>query len=258
MIFSELYSAYYNTVALILKSAVMYPITKQELRKIIENQAFSESVLTIEPSLINGNWQLLRHDGTTALKHKPTMPLTILQRRWLKAISLDPRIRLFDFDSSWLGDVEPLFTADDVRIFDRYTDGDPFEDEAYIKTFHQVLDATKNRQPLCLDVRNRKGSKTHLTVMPEYLEYSEKDVKFRLITSDCRYGKVVNFGRILSCEPFYGNCIGYGKKTVASSDSNVVIELYDERNALERVLLHFAHFEKRSNPTGMKSIIGLG
>lgn len=56
MIFSELYSAYYNTVALILKSAVMYPITKQELRKIIENQAFSESVLTIEPSLINGNW----------------------------------------------------------------------------------------------------------------------------------------------------------------------------------------------------------
>ena len=32
----------------------------------------------------------------------------------------------------------------------------------------------------------------------------------------------------------------------AAANKRVVIELYDGRNALERVLLHFAHFEKEA------------
>ncbi|MEG1931781.1 MAG: WYL domain-containing protein, partial [Pygmaiobacter sp.] len=38
---------------------------------------------------------------------------------------------------------------------------------------------------------------------------------------------------------------GYFKKTVPANKF-VVIELYDARNALERVLLHFAHFKKEA------------
>lgn len=105
MIFSELYGAYYNTVAAVLRKAVQRPLTKEDLRTVIERCAFSESVLSIEPALTSEKWQLLRPDGTTPLLHPPTMPLTVLQKRWLKAISLDPRIRLFDFDSSGLEDV---------------------------------------------------------------------------------------------------------------------------------------------------------
>lgn len=246
MIFSELYSAYYNTVAAILRQAVKRPITKEELRTIIDKQAFSESILSIDPSLTGGKWQLLKPDGTTPTRHPPTMPLTMLQKRWLKAISLDPRIRLFDFDVSGLQDVPPLFTPDDIYLFDQYADGDPFEDETYIQTFHLILDAVKNRYPLSIDVKNRRETRTHLNVMPEFLEYSEKDDKFRLITSGCRYGKVVNLGRILSCKPFQGDFRGYQKKLVPTADKHVVIELYDGRNALERVLLHFAHFEKEA------------
>ena len=114
------------------------------------------------------------------------MPLTVLQKRWLKAISLDPRIRLFDFDSSGLEDVPPLFTPDDIYIFDRYADGDPFEDEVYIQIFHRILDAIKKRYPLSIDVKNRREARTHLNVMPEYLEYSEKDDKFRLLIAEKR------------------------------------------------------------------------
>ncbi|WP_312692545.1 WYL domain-containing protein [Caproiciproducens sp.] len=246
MIFSELYGTYYNTVAAILRQAARHPITKEELRTIIKSCAFSESVLSIEPSLTGGKWQLMEPDGTTPTRHPPTMPLTMLQKRWLKVISLDPRIRLFDFDVSGLEDVPPLFTPDDIYLFDRYADGDPFEDETYIQTFHLILDAIKNRYPLSIDVKNRRETRTHLNVMPEYLEYSEKDDKFRLITSGCRYGKVVNLGRILSCKPFQGDFRRYQKRLAPAADNHIVIELYDGRNALERVLLHFAHFEKEA------------
>lgn len=246
MIFSELYGAYYNAVAAILREATEQAVTKEELRRIIDEKAFSESILTIEPSLTGGKWPLLKPNGASVLRFQPTMPLTLLQKRWLKAISLDPRIRLFDFDASGLENVQPLFTPDDVYIFDRYADGDPFEDEAYIQMFRLILDAIKNRHPLSIDVKNRRGTKTHLNGMPEYLEYSEKDDKFRLITSGCRYGKVINLGRILSCEPFPGDQRGDWKRPVPAANKSVVVELYDGRNALERVLLHFAHFEKES------------
>ena len=48
MIFSELYGAYYNTVAAVLRKAVQRPLTKEDLRTVIERCAFSESVLSIE------------------------------------------------------------------------------------------------------------------------------------------------------------------------------------------------------------------
>lgn len=129
MIFSELYSAYYNTVAKILKTAVGHPLNKNELRMIIEENAFGESILNIEPALTDERWQLLSKDGSTKLENTPTMPLTALQKRWLKSVSLDPRIQLFDVSFPDLSDVEPLFSRNDYCVFDRYSDGDPYEDE---------------------------------------------------------------------------------------------------------------------------------
>ena len=117
--------------------------------------------------------------------------------------------------------------------------------QVYIQIFHRILDAIKKRYPLSIDVKNRREARTHLNVMPEYLEYSEKDDKFRLVASGCRYGKTINLGRILSCKPFRGE--RYGRQSIcAAANKRVVIELYDGRNALERVLLHFAHFEKEA------------
>ena len=44
MVFSELYSAYYNTVAAVLKAACDHPLRKGELRRIVDQKAFGESV----------------------------------------------------------------------------------------------------------------------------------------------------------------------------------------------------------------------
>ena len=50
MIFSELYSAYYNTVAAIISGIIDGEHSEKELQKIVTERAFGESVLTIMPS----------------------------------------------------------------------------------------------------------------------------------------------------------------------------------------------------------------
>ena len=94
MLFSELYGAYYNTVACIINKAISHPIKSTQIEEIIKEYAFSDSSLEISQAIRKQNWKVLRSDGTTPIKNAPTMPLTILEKRWLKAIKNDPRIRM--------------------------------------------------------------------------------------------------------------------------------------------------------------------
>ena len=247
MIFSELYGAYYKVMAEIIDSATDHPLEKGELYEIIQEHAFGESVLAIEKAVSEEKWQLIHKDGTTPLTHKASLPLTSLQKRWLKAISLDPRMKLFGVEFPELADVEPLFTAEDYVIFDKYGDGDPYEDPEYVENFRAILSAIKDRKPLEIAMKNRTGGILHFVVMPEYLEYSEKDDKFRLIGSGRKYADTVNLGRIVSCRIYEGEYTPGSRKTrLQTGPRTVTFELTDERNALERVLLHFAHFEKQA------------
>ena len=247
MIFSEIYGSYYKVMTEILKIAVSGggSAALKDIRPVIDKYAFAESLLIIQPAISEERWQVIRSDGKTAISNDPTRPLTLLERKWLKAISLDPRIKLFDVDFSWLGDVEPLFTPDDYYIFDKYDDGDPFEDTEYIKNFRIVLEAIKDRFPLRIGIGNRRGSITHLSVIPEYLEYSEKDDKFRLMTSGTRHSVTDSLGRIVYCRRFKGNFPNQGGRK-RNTNRSVALILTDKRNALERVLLHFSHFEKQA------------
>ncbi|MDE7325465.1 MAG: WYL domain-containing protein [Lachnospiraceae bacterium] len=249
--FREWYGAYYNTVAKILKEASGHPVTRERVREIIREQAFLESVLTVEPALFSGRWPFLSPDGRSRLGHVPDMPLSLLQKRWLKAIFLDPRIQLFECGLEGLEGIEPLFVPEDLCVFDQYADGDPYGEETYIQHFRFLLHAIREHRPLAMDVANRRGTTTHMDVVPEYLEYSEKDDKFRLVTSGCHYGRIINLAKIRSIkyvEPgteIWEWAKNHKGKPVFEKES-VVFELYDGRNTLERALLHFAHFEKRA------------
>ena len=281
MIFNEIYGVYYNAVSKIIKAAVEHELTTEKMHSIIEEYAYSESMLTIEPSLKEEKWQLVKPDGTTPIKYTPTMPLTNLQKRWLKAISLDPRIKLFDCDFSFLEDVEPLFTPDDYFIFDKYSDGDNFEDPEYIRNFRMILNAVKTHQPLEIVMKNRKGSVSKITAVPEYIEYSEKDDKFRLISANGSrkshsdltgkaalppasnsvlkgaylsanssrkshpIHRTINLGRIISCE-YCGTKIYGSTPETHKNECCVTLTLCDKRNTLERAMLHFSHFKKEA------------
>ncbi len=250
MIFSELYGAYYNAVAAILESASDHPLKKDELRGIVEREAFGESILNISSALEDRRWQLLNPEGKSTLRHLPTMPLTSLEKSWLNAIYNDPRVRLFTNDTPLFPEIEPLFRQDDLLLFDRYADGDSYEDEGYIQRFRLILDAIANQQPLQISMRTAKGRYSRLNLFPEHLEYSEKDDKFRLIGVEARYGKrVVNLGRITDCSlsdtsgEVFARHIEYPR---VPEMRTIIFELRDERKALERVLLHFAHFRKEA------------
>ncbi len=245
MMFSELYSIYYNTVAKIISSAIEGDLTDKEMRRIIMENAYAESMLSIFPSLKEQRWQLIKDDLSTPIKHNPDMPLTNLQKSWLKAIMNDSRIRLFDISTDGLDTVDPLFLPEDYFIYDRSGDGDNYEDEGYIERFRFILNAVRNNIPLKIEMLSRYGESVNMSLMPEHLEYSVKDDKFRLIGSKGGCRTTVNLSRIISCEKTdyvdYKSCIPsekYAKK--------VTLELKDERNALERIMLHFAHFEKEA------------
>ncbi len=247
MIFSELYSAYYNAISKILSHVIQGETDEKALQETVMQHAFSESVLTILPSLKSEKWQLLKSDMTTPIQNIPSMPLTILEKRWLKAISLDPRIRLFDLSFEGLEDVDPLFTSDDYVIYDKYADGDPYFDEEYVTRFKTILTALREKHPLRIETVNRKGKLMVMTVMPQRLEYSEKDDKFRLIGSGCRYGGIINLARMISCKKYNeGNFVSSKGAGSSSSPKTVTLKICDERNALERCMLHFSHFEKQA------------
>lgn len=245
MIFSELYSAYYNAVAGILTHVLRGGTDEKEWRKIVELTAFSESAAAILPALKNAKWPLLRPDGTTPIRHIPSMPMTLLEKQWLKALSLDARIRLFDLSFEGLEDVDPLFTPEDYVIYDQYADGDPYGDEGYITRFRTILQALREKQPLTIETVNRRGRVMQMNVLPVRLEYSEKDDKFRLIARGGRHGGTFNVARMIRCRIYNGQ--GFvpveGKKTAFKT---ATLKILDERNALERAMLHFAHFEKRA------------
>ena len=251
MIFSELYSAYYNTVAAILSGILDGEHSEKELQKIVTDCAFGESTLTILPSLKSEKWQLVHSDMTTKLEHKPTIPLTTLQKRWLKAISLDPRVKLFGVEFPDLADVEPLFTSADYYIYDQYNDGDPFEDEQYIKNFRIILEAIRKGTQIKFEMINRKGNMMFVRCRPLRLEYSEKDDKFRVVTAGWRAVSVVNLAKIRSCAHDIGYWRVSGREKTVAHDT-ITVRIRDERNAMERFMLHFAHFEKQAEKLDKK------
>lgn len=247
MIFSELYSVYYNTVAKIIEAAFNPEATEKDLQRCVMEEAFSESVLTILPALKFGKWPLLNEDLSPALRHKPTMPLTILEKRWLKAIADDPRVKLFGVEFPDLDDVEPLFTRDDYKVYDQYSDGDPFEDEAYIKHFRLMLSAIRNDRPVRITMINRHGKEVWVRFYPKGFEYSIKDDKIRIIATGCKF-RQFNLGRVVNCE-FYNGYGPWREKTPKERRKDLTLLITDERNTLERAMLHFAHFEKQAERT---------
>ena len=244
MIFSELYSAYYNTVAAIISRIIDGERDERRLKEEVLKLAFAESVLTILPSLKSERWQLVQRDMTTPIKHAPTMPLTEIERRWLASIVKDKRIALFKDTLPDLSDTTPLFTEEDYKIYDSYSDGDDYTDPDYIKRFRLLLSAIKSESPVRIVMTRSDGGRLTARCVPVKLEYSKKDDKFRVVTKGSPFVSSINLARIVSVKLI--KSAGYDTKEKPAKAREMVLKITDERNALERVMLHFAHFEKRA------------
>ena len=245
MIFSEIYGSYFKAVSAILAKAVEGTLTERELTRTVLENAFGESLITIPAKLTDGSWPLLTEDFGTPLRHAPHAPLTTLEKQWLKALLLDPRVRLFDPSEEGLEDVEPLFTPDQFVYFDRYADGDEFADPRYIEHFRMIFRAMHEKRKLRVRFHGHRGTRQSYICIPYKLEYSSKDDKFRLITGFRNKPLTVNLSRIDSVhilEPWDESEFSQPRER----EKTLVMELYDSRNALERAMLHFSDLEKET------------
>lgn len=245
MLFSEIYGNYFNAVAAILKKAVEETLTERTLTETVQTVAFGESVLTIPVRLREETWPLLEKDLSTPLRHVPIMPLTTVQKQWMKALLRDSRIQLFSPSEAGLEDVEPLFRPGTFVYFDRYTDGDPYEDGEYIAHFHTILRALKEKRKLRVRFRGHTNIRHSFICVPHRLEYSPKDDKFRLLAVKNGQLTTINLARIRSCE-LRDTYTEEEYTPVEYRERSLTLLLTDERNALERAMLHFSDLEKET------------
>ena len=250
MLFNEVYGSYYNVIAGILAEAVRGELSKERIRKIIEGKGYLQSGISVPKALEKGKWPLIRKDYTTPVRHIPTLPLTTMQKQWMKAVCQDPRVRLFDPPLQDLEDVEPLFEQDFFVWFDRHSDRDPYEDSLYKEHFRMVLLALRENRRLRIRYRGRKYRHDQLYI-PEKLEYSSKDDKFRLIAHSSRGTlymiRLASIREISLAEKVTpGEKQTAVRKDAAVRKETVVLELVDERNALERAMIHFSDLEKET------------
>ncbi|KHD36705.1 hypothetical protein NL50_09275 [Clostridium acetobutylicum] len=273
-LFSEIYSCYYNAVTQIVNSCIKTPISKEVIKKFIDDNAFSESSFHLLPKLLTGDWNLLRKDNDkyiSKLNSSIKTPVTKLQKAWLKSILHDKRIKLFldkaELETLYksLSDVEPLFDINDFYYFDIFSDGDNYNDPIYINNFRFILNALKNKKAITVSFKSGRGINTNGNFFPIKIEYSSKDDKFRLHCFSINARKsltpqVINVGRISSVKLYKSTLTFYLDTSIyekmARCTEPVVIEISNERNALERCMLNFSDFEKYTeyNKTSNKYI----
>lgn len=261
-LFSEIYSCYYSVVSKILNSA---PITGKQMDFLIHTNAFAESSLYLMPKLSrDGSWGLLiEKDGKlcSRLKNMPVLPVTNIEKCWLKSLINDSRIHLFLEENTFLElseklrDIKPLYRQEHFRLFDIFNDGDNYSDEKYIKHFKTVLSAIEKRRILNIEFSSGKGQHITGRYLPYRLEYSQKNDKFRVYAALIRGEKTVSLGtinisrirNITPTEQIYPDSADMTKIfRWKRCDEPITLEISNERNGVERFMMEFAGFEKRT------------
>ncbi len=266
-LFSELYSCYYQVTARILEKAHSCPLTRSQITMLAQQYGYDESALSIVPKLIQGDWPLLKKEGSSpdsygSLLKNPVypQPLTRLQRSWLKSLLSDPRFRLFFTDdqieelAELLKEEKTLFRVRDFCLFDQYTDHDPFSSVMYRRHIHLLLKAMEERLFLSVTYLSGKENLITRTWLPCRLEYGQKDGKFRFYGLAIRkngrtHMDILNVARIVSLKetdasfPSPVDVDSYLEHTICREP--LVLDITTQRNALERTMLHFSCYEKK-------------
>lgn len=261
-LFSEIYNCYFQVIqSLIAKKDY---ISEKELHFRIQNNGFEESIIYLLPKLTQTGWGFYEKKDGILYSNLSTdfyVPLTHLQKSYLKAILLDDKIGLFlnetelEAINTIFADVEPLFQPDDFYYYDRFSDKDDYKDPVYKKHFQIILAAIKNHEYLDILYESRLNHRLHHNYLPCRLEYSIKNDCFRLLAVEqhtLRNPKVeiLNLSRIKNIIPSNQTVKQLPNINRALQRSYykepVKIIIKNQRNALERAMLQFANYEKNT------------
>ena len=260
-LFSEIYNCYYQIMKYILKNQP--ELTLEELRTYITKNGYSESLIYLIPKLTSGEWNLLELDGDVFLSKLSGdfyVPLTSLQRSYIKSILQDIRIQLF-FDEKELQQLQELFAdtpvlwkPEDFYYYDLFSNRDEYENPKYQQHFRTLVTAIHNHQFVDISYESRTQHRVHHHYLPCRLEYSIKNDKFRLlgiVQGDKKQRiEILNLDRMKDV-----NMLPDTVKTLPDINKSIRASYYREplhlrihtdRNALERTMLQFANYEKNT------------
>lgn len=262
--YNEIYSYYYHAVGKLINIALKGELTPERESKVLHEESSFSGDLVLDKLHVFNEWFLM-HDKLTKVEEdyiyqtnircEYKRPMTILEKRWMKSIVSDPRIKLFGVNlDSALADVDPLFKPEDFVSIGKYNNGDNFDDKEYIKNFRLILKAIKEEWGVKLLSENRHGevSPQPYIFIPEHIEYSELEDKFSVYGySPNQYGdSIVRISRIKQCElcerqdRMVNKCTKKGNLTILLEGENAYTQ-----NALERILIEFSHYNKRVKET---------
>lgn len=263
-LFSEIFGCYYKVITEIVNNS---PLSVDEIVKIINKNGFAESNFHLLPKLETLPF-IEKRDGKyySLLKNKIKMPMTDIEKAWIKAISQDPKFELFadDYDKSKLVDKESLYEQEQFKYYDKYSDGDDFENSYYKKFFKKINSAMETSTTVKIVYQSPKRDKITIgNYIPLKFEFSSKDDKFRFYAARIINGKIedyvcLNMGRVLdvrnSKEIFKSKLNLENHIDKFNCEEPVIVEIYDERNAIERFMVEFSTYRKNSEFDDEKQI----
>lgn len=260
-LFHEVYGRYFLAVQKSIEGVQKGGISSsRDLYELIQRTAGGESGATILPHFQDGSWPMVQEkegtfysDFVVPIKR----PMSSLEKSWLKALLSDRRIGLFlspteqKMLNDLLADEKPLFRWSDFYYFDQTKMGDAYDDPLYLEHFWKIRQALHENREIKMKYLSYKGRKSQIRLSPTKLEYSEKEDNFRL------YGIIENQGnfsqgiyrlsRIKSLELLSAKGEKQDKnKTSFKSLPPIQIALSEERNTIERFMLQFASYEKKT------------
>lgn len=263
---SELFSEVYNCYFQVIKSLIEKKncISEKELTYRIQKSGFEESLISLLPGLTENGWGFYEKEGTNFHSRLSTdfyVPLTDLQKSYLKAILTDDKIGLFldeselDEINAALSDVKPLYNPEDFYYYDRFAHGDDYKDPAYKKHFRMIMNAIEKHEFLDITYESRFRHRVHHYYLPCRLEYSIKNDCFRLLAVErnaLRHPRIeiLNLNRIRDIIPCnetasqFPNINHLLRRSYYKEPVRIIIK--NQRNALERAMLQFANYEKNT------------
>ena len=268
-LFSEVYNRYFLVVRKILEAADRAPVTEKEMAAIAAEYGYEETVLFVVPKLLSGEWDLLggrEKDVFSKVGTPNPLPLTKLQKSWIRTMMEDPKFHLFFSDDEHerlklaIGDAKPLFDWNDFLCFDRYLDRDPVESAMYRRHFQMILEAIHSKRVLEIEYYSAKKRFSSHRYLPYRIEYSPKTDKFRLLAIMVRKGRkvseplILNLSHIMRIKatellmPDFS--AGEADLELNVCPEPVLLEISGERNGLERTMLHFACYRKQTEKLG--------
>lgn len=274
MIYHRIYNNYFHAVEMLVRQLLETGTSqKNATDKTISGLPINERFRKLLKTFVSkelGN--IIDSEGHVA-DLKPgdlsEFPMTLLERRWLKTMSNDPRVKLFDIDWTGLGDIEPLYNLDDIVYFDQQNTSDPWLDKSYIQNFRIILDACQHGKQLAISWINRAGDLDQAKCWPDIIEYDRYEDKMRLMARTEDNLIAIVLGRIQSCAccnvtdefetslhterqlPDEGHlddmmCARENlRKGMDAEMLSLSIQIIDEINTLERTLALFGHYQKK-------------